>query len=132
MDPISTAILAAISAGVLTGATKIADQVISDGYLAIKQLLRRKFGTKSEIVKAVKALEAKPDSEARIGVLREEITTAKADQDAELLQAAQVLLEKLGFKPDNTNIKQVTIGDQNIQVAGSKNSINMNIPKSNK
>ncbi len=100
MDPITTAILAAIAAGAVAGATKIGEQVIVDAYAKLKELLKRKFGTKSEVVKAVKALEARPDSVARKEIVVEQVTASKADQDPELLRAAEALLKII-----NTNTK---------------------------
>ena len=87
MDPIATAIIVAISAGAISGVSKVADQAIVDAYGKLKELLGKKFGAKSKIVKAVEDLEANPKSEARKAVMKEEVTTAKADQDKELLQA---------------------------------------------
>ena len=40
MDPLTTAILSAIAAGVVAGTKESAQQVIKDGYNAIKELLK--------------------------------------------------------------------------------------------
>jgi len=128
MDPITTAIVAAISAGV----TKVGEQVISDAYNKLKELLAKKFGTKSKVVKAVKELEANPKSTARKEVVKEEVAAAKADQDTELLQIAQSLLKSLKELPGGTQIVQTAIGDQNIQIAGDSNAVNMGTPKNKK
>lgn len=124
MDPITNAIVAAISAGAVVGVTKVGEQAIVSAYTKLKDLLKQKFGAKSEMVKSVKALEAKPDSAARIDVVAEEVIAAKADQDPELLQAAQALLEIIRTKPGETQLIQTAIGNQNIQVAGDRNTIN--------
>ena len=128
MDPITTAIVAAIAAGTVAGASKIGEQAIVDSYAKLKDLLKRKFGTKSEVVKAVKSLETKPDSLARKQVVAEEVTAVRADQDLELLQAAQALLEIIKTKPGGGQFIQTAIGDQNIQVAGDRNTISLNKP----
>ncbi len=131
MDPISTAILAAIAAGAVAGATKVGEQAIVDAYTGLKELLKRKFGAKSEVVKAVKALEAKPDSAARKGVVNEEVAAAKADQDPELLQAAQALLDRIGAKPGGMQVIQQATGSYIAQASGgSSASVNVNTPKS--
>lgn len=130
MDPITTAIVAAIAAGAITGVTKVGEQAIVDAYSKLKELLKKKFGPKSEAIKAVKALEANPKSAARKEVVKEEIAAAKADQDPELLQAAQALLKSVKALPGGMQIIQTAIGDQNIQVAGDGNTVNVNAPKS--
>jgi hypothetical protein len=132
MDPITTAILAAIAAGAVAGVTKVGEQVIVDAYAKLKELLGKKFGAKSKIVKAVKELEANPKSVARKDVVKEEVATAKADQDEELLQAAQALIKSVKAMPGGTQIIQTAIGDQNIQVAGDGNTVNVNTPKTKK
>jgi hypothetical protein len=123
MDPITTAILTVI-------ATKTTEQVVVDAYKALKKLLMQKFGTKSKIIEAVAALEANPESGARKEVVKEEIAISKANRDPELLQAAQILLDKLSIKQVNEHLSQIAVGNENIQVAGNQNSVNVNTPKS--
>jgi NTP pyrophosphatase (non-canonical NTP hydrolase) len=84
MDMITTAIIAALA--------NLSDSVIKDAYQALKGLITQKFGESSEVAQAVEKVEKKP-SKPRQAVLEEEITTAKADQDNELIQAAEKLLE---------------------------------------
>ncbi len=130
MDPITAAIVAALTAGAVSGATKVAEQAISDAYGKLKELLGKKFGAKSKVVKAVKELETNPKSEARKAVVKEEVVAAKADKDADLLKAAQALLNAIKAKPGGEQIVQMVMGDQNIQIAGDGNVVNVNTPKS--
>jgi hypothetical protein len=132
MDPITTAILAAIAAGALSGATKVGEQVIVAAYAKLKDLLNTKFGARSKVVKAVKDLEANPNSAARKQVVKEEMVAAKADKDAHLLKLAQQLLKAVKAQPGGEQIIQTAIGDQNIQVAGDGNTVNVNTPKTKK
>jgi hypothetical protein len=125
MDPITTAIVAATAAGV----SKVGEQAVVDAYAKLKDLLANKFGTKSEVVKAVKGVEAKPDSSARKEVLKEEVAAVKADRDPEMLQAAQILLKAIKAKPGGDQIIQTAIGDQNIQISGDGNVVSVNTPK---
>lgn len=125
MDPVTTAIVAAVSAGAAAGATKVCEQAIVDAYAQLKDLLKKKFGMKSEVAKAVKALEARPNSVARKEVVAEEMMAAKADQDSDLLRAAQALLEAIKTRPTGSSLIQTAIGDRNIQVAGNWNTISM-------
>lgn len=125
MDPVTTAILAAIAAG----ANQVGAQVVLDTYSKLKELLKKKFGPKSKVVYAVKELEANPKSAARKDVLKEEVAAAKADQDQELLQIAQSLLKSVKALPGGTHIIQNAVGDQNIQITGDGNTVNLKSPK---
>jgi hypothetical protein len=77
----------------------------------------------------VKELEANPKSEARKAVVKEEVSAAKADLDADLLKAAQALLKAIKAKPGGEQIVQMAMGDQNIQIARNSNSVNVNSSK---
>jgi hypothetical protein len=132
MDPITTAIVAALGAGAISGATEVGEQIISDAYSKLKDLLGKKFGTKSKVVKAVKELESNPKSAARKEVVKEEVAAVQADQDTELLQLAQSLLKSIKALPGGTQIIQTATGDQNIQVAGDSNTVNLGTPKNKK
>jgi hypothetical protein len=111
MDPITTAVLEALG--------KLAEPAVKDAYEAVKAYLVRKFGKPSEVVKAVETLEAKPDSMGRQATLAEEIATAGAARDAELLKLAQALLEASRTERGGTHtVQQRVVGDRNI-VSGS-------------
>ena len=126
MDPITTAIVA----GVVAGATKVATQGVADAYNGLKDLLKKKLGAQSEVVKAVEGVEAKPESAGRKETLKEEIASAKADQDAELLKAAQALLEKLKAQPDGAQIIQQATGSYIAQASGGGTAtVSVNVPK---
>ena len=92
MDPVTTAIVAALSAGAVAGLTDTVKTAITDAYNKLKGQLTKKHGKDSDIVKAVEKLEAKPDLKARKDMLAEEIATAKAEQDDEILTAANQIL----------------------------------------
>src|SRR3954454_19375446 len=92
MDSVTTAIIAALTAGVASGGPKLVKKAISDAYGEIKSLLKQKFGYKSEVLRAVRFLEAKPHSEGRRITLQEEIAAAQAHQDPDLVKAAQMLV----------------------------------------
>ena len=130
VDTVTTAILAAVSAGVTTGATKVGEQANFDSYTKLTELLGKKFGTKSKVVNAVKELDANPKSEARKAVVKEEVSAAKANRNRELLKIANSLLKRIETLPGGTQIIQTAIGDQNVQIAGNSNVINVSAPKS--
>jgi hypothetical protein len=100
MDPLSTAIVAAITAGAATGTTDIAKSTIVDSYGALKALIIKRLGGKSEVVDAIEKLEAKPDSPARRETLAEEVNAAKAGEEPDLLAAAGSLIEMIKALPN--------------------------------
>lgn len=101
MDPITTAIVAAIAA--------TSSSAIKDSYLALKALLKKKFGEKSDLVEAVNKLEAKPQSEARKSTVQEEVEAVKANDDPEIVQLAQDLLGKIKEQPGGQQVINQTV-----------------------
>ncbi len=107
MDPISLAIIAALA--------NVGEQAIKDGYGALKALIAHKFGSDSDLVKAVDNVEKKPESAGRKETLKEEVAAVRADQDPDLLKTAQELLAIIQRLPSNqTTITQAVTGDRNI------------------
>jgi len=92
MDPITAAIAAALTTGTAGVLTEVSKTAINDAYQALKALLAKKFGPKSQVVQAVDHLEAKPESANRQGGLAEEMIAVQAHQDQEVLKAAEHLL----------------------------------------
>ena len=110
MEPVTTAIVAAIAAGVVRGAGGVGEGLLGDAYAALKALLLRKFGG-SDLANAVDELEARPESVARQQVLAEEVAGSGADRDPELLAAAKALLEKLEAQPGGAAHVQHAVGN---------------------
>jgi hypothetical protein len=91
MDPITTAIVAAvpaIAAGLVTDAVK-------DAYAGLKAILTRKWGAASAVGKALGELEAHPDSQPCKTMLQKEISRSKANDDVEVLRAVEKLVDAL-------------------------------------
>ena len=110
MDPITMAIIAALA--------NLSDTLVKDAYQALKGLITQKFGEKSDLTQAVGQVESKP-SKPRQAVLEEEIAAAKADQDAELLQAAEKLLELVRQAEKSSEpgaVIQQKAGDRSTQI----------------
>jgi hypothetical protein len=129
MDPFSAAIIAALTAGALSGLTDVGRKLIADAYTGLKSLLIKKFGDQSALVQSVTNLEAKPESPNRQGVLLEEVQAAKVDQDPDLLQAAQSLLEQIKAQPGGEQHIQNAIGSYIVQADhGSTATLNVNYP----
>lgn len=126
MEPVTTALIAAAVAGV----TKMGEQAIVDAYNGLKSLIRRKFGSDSEVAKAVEAVETKPESEGRKGTLAEELKAVRAEDDQELVEAARKLLEHIQAQPGGAQILQQARGVGIAQAADhSTATVNVNQPK---
>ena len=134
MDPITAAILAAAPAL----ASDLVSSAVKDAYSGLKEIIRRKWGQDSALEKAVESAEAKPDSKGRAAVLAEEVSAARAEDDADLKQAVQKLLEALreqGAAPGSDVHVQISGGS--VQgVVGAKDvhvgSMNFGVPPSSR
>ena len=93
MDPITLAIVGTLASSLLT------EKNIKNGYNALKNALKKKFGDESDLVDAVDKLEKKPDSEGRKAILQEEFDSAKVNDDPDILKLAQDLLDKVKEQP---------------------------------
>jgi hypothetical protein len=94
LEPISI-ITTAIVLGIAAGAKSTTAQAVRDAYTALRMHLFLKFGNKGEAAKAVKGVEAKPESDARKGMLKEELEAAGAGKDQEVVAHATALLKLL-------------------------------------
>lgn len=95
MDPITTAIVAAVLAGATAGLTETSKKVIGDAYETFKAKLKEKFGSDNKLSKAVTNLDEDPESKATQAVVEEKVGALKADEDQELLTLAKALTETI-------------------------------------
>lgn len=98
MDPITTAIVAALSegvAGMATQATEVGKMMVKDTYDAIKKAIQKKFGDDSKVIKAVTELEKEPDFKPNRDALAGRIEQADAAADKDLLKLAEALMAAL-------------------------------------
>jgi hypothetical protein len=107
MDPISTALIAAVA--------NLAEPAIKDAYQGLKSLIVKKLGAKHEVVAAVESLEQKPESSGRQQIVQEEVKSAGVEDDDEIVSAARDLIEKVKATPAGAaQIQQTVTGDRNI------------------
>jgi hypothetical protein len=99
MEPVTTAILAAIAAGATAGVTDTAKKAIGDAYAGLKALLQQKFGSESKVLEAVDKLEADPGSAGWKETVGKEAAKTGANQDEDLIAAAEVILARLKELP---------------------------------
>ena len=127
VDQVTAAIMAALSVGAIGGVTEMSKTAITDAYEKLKDLLVSKFGAKSKVVTAVAEIEEEPESKGRQLTLQEQIIKVNADQEQELVQAAQMLLQEIRRQPEGEQRIQSIVGNYNAQVYGSGSaSVNVN------
>jgi hypothetical protein len=127
MDPITAAILAALGAGALKGVGKLGQDVLSDAYEGLKNLLRRKFGEQGDVAQSVANLEQRPDSTARAGMLAEALGDVKANDDPEIVAAAKALLEQIEKLPGGDQVVQQVTGSSNVALAAGGSSASVTV-----
>ncbi len=126
MDPLTLAIVGAISAGAISGVTEVGKRAIADAYDGLKGLIKRKLGSDSKVVEAVGKLEEVSDSPSRQKSLADEIKKVGVDGDAELLAAAEALLDKIRNLPGGEQNIQSIVGNYNAQAdRGSTATVNI-------
>jgi hypothetical protein len=119
-------ITSAIIAGLAISAGKVGVSVLVDAYQGLKDLLKQKFGADSRLVRAVSDLEEDPESKGQQAVLQEQVIKVKADQDLEILKAAQALLDKVKAQPGGAQAIQQATGSYIAQAThGSTASVNV-------
>jgi prophage DNA circulation protein len=116
MDPITTAIVAALAAGVAASAKEVGKKVVVDAYDALKTTLKKRFGPDSDLAEAVETLEKKPESAGRQTTVQEEVAAAKAAGDPELQELAQALIEALKSTPEG----EKAVGKYQVDVSGGQ------------
>jgi hypothetical protein len=130
MDPVTTAILGAIAAGVLSGLNATVGKAVGDAYAGLKSLIARRAG-RADVTDAIAALESKPDSAGRRATVEEEIAAAGLDRDDEVLAAARKLIEELGLGESTGQVTQQASGTGIAQAAyGSSASVQLPPPGS--
>jgi hypothetical protein len=127
MDPV-TLIVTALTAGAAAGGQSVVTEAIKDAYTGLKALIKRKFAGKPSAEVAL--TEHENDPQTWQAPLKKALLQEHLDQDAEILQAAQALLDQLQAQPGGEQYTQSIIGNYNAQVQGSGSaSVSVNHPK---
>jgi hypothetical protein len=109
MDPI-TLIVAALAAGASAGLGDTASQAIKDAYAGLKALIKRRFAGNAKAEETLADHEADPETYEK--PLAKQLEAAGAQDDLEIVRAAQELLKKA----DKAGIKT----KYHVQVTGGK------------
>ncbi len=110
MDPNTAALVAALAAG----ATQVGKSAMVDSYNGVKALIKKKFA-KTDLPAAIESLEKKPESKSRQGMVQEEVESANADKDLEILSTVQALVDAVMNTPQG----QEVISKYNLNIRGS-------------
>lgn len=102
MDPITTAIVAAL-------ASDLTKTAIKNSYNALKNALKKKFGSESDLIDAINKLEKTPERDDRKATVKVEVEITKVNDDPEIVQLAQELLDKLKEQPGGQQVITQTI-----------------------
>jgi hypothetical protein len=116
MDPITGAIVAALTAGVLGGVTEVGKRAIVDTYEALKAAIKRKYGEDSKLAQAIAAVEDEPEFEPNQQALAGRVEQVDAEEDPELQQLSQELLKAL----EETSQGKEALSKYNIQATDSQ------------
>ncbi len=129
MDPITAAILAGIASGAAAGMTSAGLETAGKAYRKLKGFLSDKLGAKHDLVVAVDQLENKPDSEARRGMVAEEVEASGIGKDAPIVALANALLKELKDVPAASSYVQQTAIGNNIAQASHGGTATVNVGK---
>lgn len=130
MEPITVAIIAAVTASAAAGAGQVFEKAIVDAYDGLKALIKRKLGADNKVSPAIEALEAEPDFQPNQAALDGRVKQAKLNEDPDIKAAAQALLEQLKTQPGGEQHIQTAIGSYIAQAdRGGTASVNVNQPK---
>ena len=92
---VTTAIIAAITAGVTGGVKDVGKQAVLDAYGALKDAIKTKFGKAGKSATAINELEESPDSKGWQMVLAEDMSKEKIHEDMEIVKIARDLIAAL-------------------------------------
>jgi hypothetical protein len=117
MEPISI-IITALGAGAIAATKDTAGTAVKDAYQGLKTLIKKKF---EGDVLGQAMVDAKPEEIKQAeGLLKDKITKAGADKDAEIIQAAQELLNQVKEQPGGQQI--ITQNISNVKYAATSGS----------
>jgi hypothetical protein len=114
MDPV-TLILTALAAGAALGVKDTASAAVTDAYQGLKALVRRKLAGRKDGELVLARHEQNPQMWGT--PLAGELTAASADEDADLVAAAQQLMQLVDAAGAAASKYQVVVhGSQGVQV----------------
>jgi hypothetical protein len=95
MEPVTTAIISALTFLGPEAAKEGVKAVVKDAYDGLKSVIHRKWGGDSAVAQSVEAVEAKPHSKDLAENLDKQVARSGAATDADVAQALKTLTEAL-------------------------------------
>lgn len=95
MDHLSTALVAAVLAGLNSGITDSCKQMVGEAYNNLKKRIFSKFKESHPVPKAIVELESNPNSKEHQNSLSEQIVAAKACFDKDIIKLVNELNETI-------------------------------------
>jgi len=99
MDPITTAIVAALAAGVTQG-------TVADAYNGVKQLIKTKLKNKNDVIVAIDRLEQKPQSKARQMELQEQVEENQLEKNSDIVELTKKLMDEIKSSGNENHVMQ--------------------------
>lgn len=124
MDPITTAMTAALVAAASAGVTDLGRKAVLDAYEGLKRLVKARLGHRPDVTEALAKLEEAPDSPSRARALSAAVVASGAADDAELVNAARTLLER-ATAHGGTSAVQIAVGTNNVQAMHGSASVHL-------
>jgi hypothetical protein len=119
MEPVSL-IVGALAAGAVAGTTAIADEAVRDSYKGLKILVQRKLAGNGDAELVLAKHEQKP--EVWKEPLKAELIEAAADQDQEIIKAAEKLItlvnNQIGSQTIDNRSGGVYLGTGQVHITG--------------
>ena len=119
MDPV-TSILAALTAGVASGAGETASSAVKDGYRALRALLTKRFAGDSKAQETLADHEGDPDTYER--PLAKHLRESGAYQDPEIMAAVEAVL-RAAHEAGVTTKYNVTVTGGKVGIIGDHGNV---------
>ncbi|AFR28659.1 hypothetical protein [Arthrobacter sp. Rue61a] len=122
MDPV-TLIVAALVAGAASGTTDTVSQAMKDGYAGLKKLLVSRFGDSQKALQTLDDHEDDPETYEK--PLVKQLRESQADQDDQILKAAEAVLQAANEAGFATKY-QVVVSGGKVGIVGDHGHVTVN------
>lgn len=123
MDPVSTAMIAAITAGVTSGLTDTSKSALSDSYNGLKRLIAGRFAPAAQAVAELENVSDSPSLQNKLATIMAETGAAT---DPAIVSAAEKVTTLLKANHHPTSITQ-NVSGHNVAVATHGSTATINI-----
>lgn len=125
MDPITQAIITAVTAGATAGLTDAAKKAISDGYQALKAKIAQVLGSDNKVTDAITDVEQEPSANWARDKLDSRVKAAGIADQADLVALANAILSHAGHHTTNSQV--VTDSTGVVQIQGNNNQVTITL-----